>query len=118
MSLPTIPRRSLHPRTRWPVPDQPGVGASLILTVAGDRPRPRRSSKDGSPGSKLLANHAGLCREPALESRSPKTLNDQLREPPKTSGLPTKIPQVRLLGRPHRYPTDTTAFRSTSRYSC
>ena len=23
------PRRSLHPRTRWPVPDQPGVGTSL-----------------------------------------------------------------------------------------
>ena len=30
MSSPTIPRRSLHPRTRWPVPDQPGVGASLV----------------------------------------------------------------------------------------
>ena len=29
MSSPTIPRRSLHPRTQWPVPDQPGVGASL-----------------------------------------------------------------------------------------
>jgi hypothetical protein len=26
---------------------------------------------------------------------------------------PAKIPQVRLLGRPHKIPTDTTTFRGT-----
>jgi len=33
------PEAILHPRTQWPVPDQPGVGASLILTIAGVRDR-------------------------------------------------------------------------------
>ena len=37
-----------------------------------------------------------------------------------TAGLasPTEIPQVRVPGRPHRYPTDTAAFRGTLRHSC
>ena len=37
-----------------------------------------------------------------------------------TTGLasPTEIPQVRVPGRPHRYPTDKTAFRGTPRHSC
>ena len=39
MPSPTTRMRSLHPRTQWPVPDQPGVGASPILTIAGVRDR-------------------------------------------------------------------------------
>ena len=39
-------------------------------------------------------------------------------EPPEASGVPHKIPQIRVPGRPHRYPTDTTAFRGTPRHFC
>ncbi len=31
---------------------------------------------------------------------------------------PTEIPQVRVPGRPHKVPTDTTALRGTLRHSC
>ena len=33
------------------------------------------------------------------------------------SAVPTKIPQVRVPGPPHRHPTDTAAFRGTLRHS-
>jgi hypothetical protein len=69
------------------------------------------------PGSQPLASNEG----PAADlpgSRTPESLNNQPREPPKTSGVPTEIPQVRLPDRPHRHPTDTATLRGTSRHSC
>jgi hypothetical protein len=35
----------------------------------------------------------------------------------RAAGVPQKNPTVRLPGRPHRHPTDTTAFRGTPRHS-
>src|ERR1039458_7277050 len=81
------------------------------------RGREPRQSTAGQP--------RGLSHEPALESWSPKSLNDQLHEPPKAfGGAPTNPPRLPPPppppppGRPHRYPTDTTAFRGTPRHSC
>jgi hypothetical protein len=34
------------------------------------------------------------------------------------SASPTKIPQVHAPDRSHRFPTDETAFRDTSRHAC
>ena len=39
-------------------------------------------------------------------------------EPPEASGVPHKNPTSPRPGRPHRYPTDTTAFRGTPRHFC
>ena len=77
-----------------------------------------RSARTKARADQLPANHAGLKRESVPGSRSPKSVNDQLRELPSLSACPTKIPQVRLPDRPHRHPTDTAAFRSTPRHSC
>jgi hypothetical protein len=41
-----------------------------------------------------------------------------LMEPAAGLTSPTEIPQVRVPGRPHRYPTDTTAFHGTPGHSC
>jgi len=59
----------------------------------------------------------GPSREPALEA-GVKSLNDRLHDPPKASARPTGIPQVRVPGRPHEIPTDTTTLRGIPRNSC
>ena len=46
-----------------------------------------------------------------------KPLNAQPAQLPGPPASPTKIPQVRVLDPPHRYPTDKTAFRGTPRHS-
>ncbi len=62
MSSPTTPRRSLHPRTRWPVPDQPGVGASL---VAARLPPPEPSLHPASDRSFLWVRRSASNHRPA-----------------------------------------------------
>jgi hypothetical protein len=54
-------------------------------------------------------------RPPHLRPHHDRHLMPRLCQPP---GSPTKIPQARVPGGPHRYPTDMTAFRGTPRHSC
>jgi hypothetical protein len=70
-----------------------------------------------NPGCHLPARLADLAANlpPKLE---PQVLGAWLHEPAKAFGVPTEIPQVRVPDRPHKFPTDTVAFRGTPRHSC
>jgi hypothetical protein len=70
MSSPTIPRRSLHPRTRWPVPDQPGVGASLAAArLPPPEPSPHPASDRRLPVGPQIREQSQASRSPPASRR-------------------------------------------------
>ena len=82
------------------------------------RPEIKQDGSPVSPGCQLPASLAGLAANLPSKAGVPSLWTARLHEPAKAFGVPTKIPQVRLPGRPHEIPTDTTTFRGTPWYSC
>jgi hypothetical protein len=131
--VPDSPGHRRHPSADCRRAGCPGLLVQVrSLTTPGIRPRkpalqqaPGRSrpgapisNEDGSPGSRLRVNLAGLAGRLPLGGESPGLWVPGYVGLRKPSVCPTKIPQVRVPGRPHKFPTDTTTHPGTPRHSC
>jgi len=77
-----------------------------------------RNKRERELAQSTAGQQRGVSRESAPETEVSKSLNDQLREPPKTSGVPHKNPASPRSGPPPQTSHGHAAFRGTPRHSC
>ena len=130
MSSPTIPRRSLHPRTRWPVPDQPGVGARwLLLVYRPPEPSPHPASDRRLPVGPQIREQSQASRSPPASRRGgrrqrrpatrhrpgPRPLRALTARPPPTPPGPPQSGTPHASRPPGRLPSAQTPIRPAMR---